>query len=124
MAQGRGSRYIGGANVPTKTTRVNISWPMAELTTDGSSLRLRFRGPGRLFKLLFSAQSLSASVSDAVRVYPVRGIMGSGVGMTTADSRDFYFWTRKCDAILGQLRDAGYSVSDVAEKPPKFWQSG
>jgi hypothetical protein len=98
--------------------RVNATWPLAVLEVVGSRLSLRLRWPGRLF----GAEELSVTVDELTRVYPIQGLMSSGVGFTNRDGRDFYFWTGKREEVLEILRGRGYPVSDTVERPSKVWR--
>lgn len=113
-----GTRIVGGASVPSAHMRVNATWPLAVLDLVGPRLSLRLRWPGRLL----GAERLEATAADVQRAYPVRRFMVSGIGLTDRRGRDFYFWTSRSHEVLHLLRGAGFSVSDVVEKPSKLWR--
>jgi hypothetical protein len=122
MDDGRQLRVVGGANVPTRNARINATWPLAVLTVVGDAVRLSLRGPGRVIARPLGAQSLHATPVDVPRVFPVAGFTASGVGFRTRDGREFFFWTRNGPVVLDRLRLAGYTVSDVPEKPSRAWR--
>lgn len=109
---------IGGGNVPTGYMRVNATWPLAVLESDGQHVALRIRG-GRLF----GAVTLYASAVDLAGVYPIRSLGSSGVAFRVHDGREWYFWTGEGPRILSLLAQAGFPVTLDEQKARKVWRA-
>jgi hypothetical protein len=98
--------------------RINASWPLAVLTVSGSRLSLILRVPRRLA----IASSLDVTPDGLAGIFPTRALWSRGVGFTTAEGREYYFWARRHrKELLDFLRAGGWPVTETPRKPTKLW---
>lgn len=107
---------MGGANIPTKSLRLNATWPLATFDWDGEHIAVIVRPPW------FGGIPLYATREQLTSVYAASAPMGlglGGVGFCLQDGREWYLWTRQADVILTVLGQAGFPVSFQRRRPKK-----
>jgi hypothetical protein len=112
-------RLVGGANVPTRNgLRINLLWPSAVLEVTETKLLMQMRSP----ILHDLAKRLDVTPGGVIVVFPVRGILLRGVGVTTLEDHDFFFWTHKRELVLDVLSAHNYPVDREVRRPRKAWR--
>ena len=110
-------RWVGGANVPTQSWRINGTWPFGVLEVSQASMNLVLR-PKWL-----GGVPLRAVPADLVMVFPIRGsVSGGGVGFTSPDGREWCFWTRRTAEVMKSLAERNFPVSTTPRRPSKVWK--
>jgi hypothetical protein len=107
-------RWTGGVNVPAAVGRISSSLPIGVLELTGATLVFGTRP--RIIRRLFGTQTLTITRGDEVTIFPVRRLVGMGVGIRPLGQPTWYFWTNAGGEVLQALASAGFEVSRGVQK--------
>jgi len=108
-------RWTGGISVPaTGTGRVSGTLPVGVLElTEGE---LRFSVRPAVLRSVLGAQGVVARPGDGTAIFPVRRLVGGGVGIRRPDGQTWYFWSNSPGVVLSAISSAGFTISDQPAK--------
>jgi hypothetical protein len=106
------NHWTGGISVPAATGRVSATFRVGILELADSGLTFRMRSP--IMRVLFGAEEITARQGDNTKIFPVRRLVGGGIGIRPQGGQTWYFWTNSASEILAAIRAAGFEISEQA----------
>jgi hypothetical protein len=108
---------VGGVNIPAAVGRLSGTLPVGVLELTGRNLVFGVRP--HFLQRLFGVKELATSPDGNIVIFPVRRLVGMGIGFQQQNEPIWYFWTNAGNSILAALARAGFEVSQQVQDDPR-----